>query len=259
MSFSRWRALTGATLAVLGVAATSAQVAGAAPVEMVQNLKVTITPGKTGTAKKPKAASIGVTISSPTAEPAATETVKLMFGKGLKFNNSAFPTCSLATINANKNLSKCPKGSIVGKGTARAIGFLGGVGVPEDLTVTAVNSPGNTLQLFVSGSKPLRISGPITGKLSKASGKYGYRLDVTIPKNLREVLPGVYAPLVAFHVDVKATTTKGKGKKAKKVNYVETTSCPKGGFPFEAGFSFDQAAPFTAGPLTAVSPVSKCS
>lgn len=262
MSFPRWRTLAGVTLAVFG-AATTAQVASAAPVDMVQDLKVTITPGKAGTSKKPKAAAIGVTIQSPTLEPATTESVRLLLGKGIKINNTAFPTCSASLINANKSIAKCPKGSIVGRGTARAVGFLGGAQVPETLSVTAINSDKNSLQLYVSGTNPLRISGPITGKLSKASGKYGYRLDVTIPKYLREVIPGVYAPLVYFKVDVKATTTvtKGKGKQAKKVkvNYIETTSCPSGGWPFEAGFAFDQAAPFTAGPLTAVSPAAKCS
>lgn len=259
MSFPRWRTLAGVSLAVLGVSAASAQAADPVAVDMVQELKVGISPSKAGTKAKPKAAAIDVTIQSPTESPATTETVNVFFGKGVQFNNRAFPTCSLRTISRTRSLSGCPKGSIVGKGKARAIGFLSGARVPEDLTVTAVNSPGNTLQLFVKGTNPLQISAPITGKLAKASGKYGYKLSVTLPQELREVLDGVYAPLVFFNVKVRAQTTVRRGGRATKVNYVETTSCPSGGWPFKADFTFDQAAPFIDGPQTAVSPVSKCS
>jgi hypothetical protein len=260
MSFPRWRTLAGVTLAAFGVTAASAQAADPKPVDMVQNLRVTISPAKSGTARKPKPASIGVTISSPTPEPATTETVSVSFGRGVEFNNRAFPTCSLKTINANRSLSKCPKGSLVGRGTARAIGFLSGTQVPETLKVTAVNSPGNTLQLYVAGTNPLPIAAPITGKLVKASGRYGYKLNVRLPQDLQEVIPGTaWAPLVYFHVDVRATTTVRRGRRTIRVPYVQTVKCPSGGWPFEAGFTFDQAAPFIDGPLTAVSPNSKCS
>lgn len=263
MSYSRWRTLAGVSLAVFGVSATTAQVASAGkPVDMVQELRVTITPGKAGTAKKPKPASIGVTIQSPSPEPATTQEVKLRFGKGVQFNNRLFPTCNLRDMQAAKSISRCPKGSIVGRGTARAIGFIGTSQVPETLTVTAVNSKNNTLLLWLNGVAPLPITDAIIGRLSKTSGRYAHRLDVTIPRQLREVLPGTYAPLVYFDVDVKATTTvrKGKGRKARKVkvSYVETTSCPSGGWPFEADFGFDPAGPFTDDPLTAVSPNQRC-
>ncbi|WP_183341738.1 hypothetical protein [Conexibacter arvalis] len=230
---------------------------------MVQELRVTITPGKAGTPKKPKGAAIGVTIQSPSPQPATTQNVKVLFGKGIRFNNRLFPRCSLKSIQATKSLSRCPKGSIVGRGTARAIGFIGSAQVPEDLTVTAINSTNNSLILWLNGAHPLPLSDGLVGKLGKASGKYAHRLDVTIPKGLREVMPGVYAPLVFFDVDVKATTTvkKGKGRRARrvKVHYVETTNCPSGGWPFAADFSFDPAAPFTDDPLTAVSPAARCS
>ncbi|ADB50268.1 hypothetical protein Cwoe_1842 [Conexibacter woesei DSM 14684] len=259
MSFPRWRTLAGVSLAVFGVSAASAQAADPVSVDMVQELKVGISPSKAGTKQKPKAAAIDVTIQSPTETPATTKSVDVFFGKGIEFNNRAFPTCSLKTINATRSLSKCPKGSIVGKGKARAIGFLSGQRVPESLTVTAVNSPGNTLQLFVKGTNPLQIAAPITGKLTKASGQYGYKLSVTLPQELREVLDGVYAPLVFFNVKVQSQTTVKRGGKSTKVNYVETTSCPRGGWPFKADFVFDQAAPFIDGPLTATSPAAKCS
>jgi len=265
MSYPRWRAVTGVSLATLGIAAATAQAAPVS-VDQKQDLNVTVKPSKAGTKKAPTPATLGVTIRTENVDnPATTKTVSVFFGKGISFNNASFPTCSLKTINQQRSIRGCPKGSIVGRGTARAIGFIGTPGsysmIPESLTVTAVNSTHNTLQLFVQGAAPLTVAAPITGKLVKASGKYGMRLNVTVPQALREVIPGNWAPLVFFKVSVKATTTVTKGGKKVKVPYVQTTSCPKGGWPFSAGFGFDDAAmaPFGSPPVTAVSPNAKCS
>jgi len=255
MSYSRWRTLAGVSLAVLGVTAASAQAAD--PTDMVQELRVGISPSRAGTKRKPQPAAINVTINSPTENPAATKTVDVYFGKGLAFNNRLFPTCSTATINRTQSVSGCPRGSIVGKGRARATGYTAGTKVPETLSVTAVNGASNQLHLFVKGTVPIAISGPLTGKLSRASGPYGYKLAVKIPENLRNVAPGqIYAALSFFTVRVKATT---KLRDGRSVDYVTTTGCPKGGWPFRANFAFDPNAPFFDDPLTAESPKAKCS
>jgi hypothetical protein len=265
MTHQRWLAVSGAALATLGVATATAQ-AAPTPVDQKQDLNVTVSPSKAGTKKAPKPAAISVTIRTENvASPATTKTVSVFFGKGVSFNNTRFPTCSAKAIVQQRSIKSCPKGSIVGKGTARAIGFVssgdGYSQIPETLSVTAVNSTNNTLQLFVQGAAPLTVAAPITGKLVKASGKYGARLNVTVPQQLREVIPGSWAPLVYFHVKVKATTTVRHGNQKVKVPYVQTTSCAKGGWPFRADFGFDGAAgvPFSSGPVTAVSPNAKCS
>ncbi len=258
MSYSRWRTLAGVSLAVLGVTAASAQAAD--PTDMVQELRVGISPARAGTKRKPKAAAITVTINSPTENPAATKEVDVYFGKGLEFNNRLFPSCSTATINRSQSIEGCPKGSIVGKGRARATGFTAGQKVPEELTVTAVNGTSNQLHLFVEGSNPVAIASPLTGRLSKARGPYGYKLAVTIPENLRNVSPGViYAALSYFTVKVKATHTVRRGTRKVKVPYVTTVGCTRGGWPFRADFRFDPNAPFFDDPLTAESPKAKCS
>lgn len=258
MSFSRWRTLAGVTLASLCAITATAQA------EMVQELDVAIKPSKAGTVRKPKPASIDVTISSPTADPSTTQTVDLFFSRGIEFNNRLFPTCTQRTIQRAKGTSRCPKGSIVGRGSARAVGLFGGEKVPESLTVTAVNGPGNTLLLYVRGTSPVVISDALVGRLTKASGQYGYKLHVEIPDQLRLIIPpDTFAPLIHFDVRVKAQTTvrTGRGRRARraKVSYVETWACPMGGeWPFRAGFTFDQAAPFVNPPITAES-AQKCS
>ncbi|MDO8188054.1 hypothetical protein Q5424_12060 [Conexibacter sp. JD483] len=258
MSFPRWRTLAGVSLAAIGLTAATAQ--AGEPTDMVQKLDVKITPGKSGTAKKPKPAAINVVIQSPTENPATSDTVVVKFAKGVTFNNRAFPTCSPATIKATRSLSSCPKGSIVGRGTARALGLVNSTRVNSTLKVTAVNSPGNSLQLFVETTVPIDIAAPISGKLVKSKGDYGWQLNVKIPDELQEVIPPIaWAPLTYFQVKVQATTTVKRGKRTVKVPYVATTSCPKGGWPFAADFTFDQGAPFISGPVSATSPNSKCS
>lgn len=244
MKISRCRTLVGATLLALGTTATVAQAAD----QGQQQLTVKLSPSKAGTKKKPAAAGIHVTIRNTAATPATTKTTTISFGKGISFNNGKFPTCSIAVINKAKSVASCPKGSIVGKGTATANGLLGGNVVPENLTVTAVNAPSNTLALFVKGAVPLDISGTLTGKLSKSGGIYGSKLAVTIPSYLRQVLPGTFAPLVRFDVSVKATTTVKRGGKKVKVPYIQTTKCPSGGWPFRGAFTYDQSAPNPVGP-----------
>ncbi len=250
MKISRTRTLVGATLLALGMTATVAQAADSGQ----QSLTVKISPAKAGTKKKPAAAGIHVTIRNSAATPATTETTTISFGKGISFNNTKFPTCSVSKINTTKSVTGCPKGSIVGKGTATADGLLAGQSIPENLTVTAVNAPSNTLVLFVKGSSPLQIAGALTGKLSKTGGKYGSKLAVTIPSFLREVLPGTYAPLVKFDVSVKASAT----VKGAKVPYVETTGCTGGAWPFLGAFTYDQTAPTPVGPSSSTT-TSKCS
>jgi hypothetical protein len=244
MTLSRCRTLVGVTLVALGTTATVAQAAD----QGQQQLTVKISPGKAGTKKQPAAAGIHVTIRNTAAAPGTTKTTTISFGKGVSFNNTKFPTCAVATIDKAKSVGKCPKGSIVGRGKARAIGLLGGTAVPEDLTVTAVNAPRDTLALFVKGASPLTIAGTLTGKLSKAGGAYANKLTVTIPSYLREVLPGTFAPLVLFDVSVKATATVKQGSKSVKVPYIQTTGCTGGSWPFLGAFTYDQAAPNPVGP-----------
>lgn len=244
----RWRALAGATLVALCATTALAQAA-----DDPQQLKVGLSKTKAGTKKKPAATGIHVTITNLVVDnPSTTETTTISFPKALAFNNAQFPTCKASQITLRKSVATCPKGSIVGHGTANAVGIAGSSRIPETLSVTAVNGPRSTLNLFVAGDTPLSIKGILVGKLLKAGGAYGYKLAVTIPPGLRMVGAGIYAPLVRFDVNVNATVTvkSGKGAKAKKhkVSYVVTTGCKAKRWNFMAAFTYDQAAPNPIGP-----------
>jgi hypothetical protein len=211
----------------------------------VGKLDLKLSPSKAGTKKKPKGVKLNFHLTlgtdDGTSPPTTKETV-VSFGKGIKFNASKFPSCSLATLNS-KGPKACPKGSKVGTGSATAlVGGSPGEPAPtttETLKVTAYNGPGGKkYELYLDGDSPAVIKQAIEGTLSKASGDYGYKLDVTIPPNLQQPVPGVFAPLVDFKVNTGGTYTKKKGKKKTKYNYIETTSCPGGKWPFNATLTF---------------------
>ncbi len=208
------------------VAIPVAGVAYAATVD--QSINVTVSPTKAGTAKKPAAVKIKVdikTVKKVAAEEFATKTAVIFFDKNLVFNTKAFKTCSQATVQANEG--NCPSGSKVGSGSA--VGNA--LGQTQNLKVSAFNGPNSTLNLHVTGSAPLAIDSVIVGKLGKSSGKYGTKLSVTIPANLQQPLPGVFATLTSFITTIDKKTSKGKP-------YVGLKGCTKKKLNFKGNFVF---------------------
>ncbi|WP_372789858.1 hypothetical protein [Paraconexibacter sp.] len=217
-----------AVLAVMAVVPV-AGIAHAATVD--QSIDVKISPSKAGTKKKPTAASLKfdiATVKKVQNESFATKTATLFFDKNLVFNPAAFPTCKQATIQANEG--KCVKGSKVGTGSA--VGNA--LGQTQNLKVSLFNGPGKTLLLHVTGSSPLAIDSVIVGKLKSASGAYGTKLVVTIPDNLQQPLPGVFATLTSF----KTSITKLAGKKGKNTPYIGIKGCTKKRLAFKGDFVF---------------------
>jgi hypothetical protein len=223
----------------------------------VSTLDLKLSSSKAGKKKKPRGVKLNFHLTlgtdDGTSPPTTKETI-VSFGKGIKFNASKFPSCSQNTLNS-KGPKGCPKGSKIGTGSAVAlVGGSPGEPAPsttETLKVTAFNGPGGKkYELYLQGDSPAAISQAIEGKLTKASGDYGYQLDVLIPPELQQPVPGLFAPLVDFKVKTGGTYTKTKtvkkhGKKVKvktKYNYIETTACPKGSsgkaWPFNAALTF---------------------
>ena len=219
----------------------------------VAKLDLSLSPSKAGTKKKPRAAKLNFAFTLGTDDgtsPATAKEVVVSFGKGIRFNSARFPSCTLAILNT-KGPKACPKGSKVGTGSAVAL--VGGTpGEPppsttETLKITTFNGPkGKTYLLFLDGDSPAPIKQALVGKLSRAGGAYGYKLDVTIPANLQQPITGVFAPLVDFKIKTGATYTKTrtvtrKGKRTRvrtRYNYIETYACPARSWPFRAALTF---------------------
>lgn len=196
-----------------------------------QKIDGTISPTKAGTKAKPRNASLSITLTTP-APPAgkqfATERAKISLPRGLKFNGAKFPECTAAKLQSG-GPAACPSGSKIGSGSANATALNGQINAA--LTVTAFNaSKGKKLLLLVRGSQPIQINSVIEGTLkSTTSASYGSILDVTLPANLKSIA-GAQPTLTKFVTKISATRN--------KVGYIQSTSCPSGGWKFKAALTF---------------------
>ena len=187
-----------AAIAVVGVAGV------AQAVDAEHKLKVTTTPTKAGTSSKPANMRLFtdlITIPGPNDPPFATKTAVVSFDKNIVFNTKNAKSCSKSQVQADE--SKCPSGSKLGAGKATGTAL----GQKEELKVTAFNGGSNKIELHVVGNQPLVIDSVIEGKLVTASGKFGKKLNVTVPENLQQPLTGVFATLTDFQVAVKGGTS----------------------------------------------------
>jgi len=218
-----------ALCAALGIAGVASAIDG------TQTLAVKLTNTKAGTTSKPKSVgSLKVTTATtpgpvnPAGSFAVTQAV-IFFDKNLVFNAGAFKACStsdLATIDTKcKGVSKGQVGTGSAKGSA--------LGQVEPLQVKAYNGPksgsGYKFYLHVTGATPLAIDTVINAKLTKATGKYGWKLTVPIPPELQKP-SGVLATLTEFITTVKGTS---KGEP-----YVGLKGCSGGKLNFKGTFSY---------------------
>jgi hypothetical protein len=202
-------------LLILGALGASAAAAGALAQEQVP-IKISavtkVTPNKAGTPRHPQGVRIDVTakIDIPADyDPPLTKTVDVWISRGGVYNGAKFPTCSQRAME-QRGLSACPKGSIMGHGTARALADT----VATHPTLTVVNGGAHRAYLFTVLVTPARVAKPIPMTITKlTSGRWAYKLHATIPRSL-QIVAGIPLRLQSFHV------TAGRG------DWIATTSCP---------------------------------
>jgi hypothetical protein len=233
--------VTAGALAVAGVASA---------VDAQQAIDVKITHNKAGTKSKPKSIGKLTVLTTTTPGPGspagtfATKVATIFFDKNLVFNGKAFKECKPANPSApspTEVASKCTS-SKIGSGKATGQATIGGA---EALTVTAYNgakskaNPANRwFYLRVQGSSPLVINSVIAATLKRATGDYGYKLDVPIPANLQTPLAGVTATLLNFSTTVGGTS--------KGTPYVGLKGCSGGKLKFKGTFQFTDGTSQTA-------------
>ncbi|MBA2348590.1 MAG: hypothetical protein H0V81_09885 [Solirubrobacterales bacterium] len=226
------------------IAATAAASIGvtsfAQAIEVNQGLSVGIKGGK-GTKAKPRNLVLSVTTTTDAIErdkngTFATTNAVIHFDKNLRFNNARFPTCALKIVATKPE--KCPKGSQVGTGLAKAT--VGEGQIKVNPSIKAYNDKNNKINLALI-AKPGEVdsSGILVGKLKKDSGKdFGFKLDVPIPAKLQEQL-GLKITLTKFNTTINRNTVTVKGK---KYAYVNSIGCPKGGkYKFAGDFRYSDA------------------
>lgn len=173
--------------------------------------KATVSPSKAGTKKKPQAVKLKVNVNWNTpgdVEKPVIQEADVFFPQGSLYNGGKHPKCSQAVLSRG-GPDDCPKGSIMGKGTGNAFAD----DVITKPVITVVNGGSNMVYLYTVLKNPARVQAPVPGKITKMSGKWAYKLHLTVPRNL-QIVAGV--PIALRDLSISA----GKG------DWLATTSCP---------------------------------
>ena len=198
-------------IAVTGVAAVAAPSGAQDPPVTTVTAEAHVTPDKPGTKKQPRGVKLKVDVRWDTpgdVEKPVVQRATVMFPKGSKYNGGKFPKCSANTM-ARKGINGCPKGSIMGKGSGKAMAD----DVPTYPRITIVNGGAKRVYFYTVMTNPARVQAPVVGKITKVGGRYSYKLQAQIPKSL-QIVAGV--PIVLHEL----TLSGGKG------DWLATTSCP---------------------------------
>jgi hypothetical protein len=220
--------LIAAFAAVLSLALAGAAIAQSEDVTSTTKLS----PTKAGTKKKPKSVKITTFIQNNVPNTTASK-IEIDFPKNVKISGKGLTQCKLSAIQANGK-SACPSKSKAGTGVSHAV--VGPDRVPLNFNVTAFVG-GNNLVIFYIEQQGGTVTKALQGKISSASGKFKQKLVITIPPDLQQPAPGLYAALT----DLKSTLSLKKGKNA----LISTIGCKSKKHTFGSKLTF---APNPAAP-----------
>ena len=200
-----------------------------ATVAVAQNSDVTATtkvsPTKSGTKKKPKPIKITTFVQNNVPNTTAAK-IEIDFPKTVKISGKGLTSCKLSAIQAN-GPGACPARSKAGTGLSHAV--VGPDRIPLNFDVTAFVG-GKNLVIFYIKQQGGTVSKALSGKISKGSGGFGQKLVISIPPDLQQPAPGLYAALV----DLKSTLQLKKGKNA----LISSVGCKNKKHKFGAKLTF---------------------
>jgi hypothetical protein len=191
----------------------------------------------------------GFQITTPTGRvppPLTRVEVRYPSNLGIALSGLGLVTCTTSTLEA-LGPAGCPADSHMGYGTALAEIPIGPEIVHETTHITLLRAPTRhgrlALLFYAAGEVPVWAPVTLPGLLLPAPAPYGGRIDIDVP--LIPSLPG--APPVAV---VKLHSTIGpehltyyEHLRRREVGYhpkgiLLPDTCPHGGFPFAATFTF---------------------
>ena len=200
-----------------------------ATVAVAQNGDVTATttvsPTKSGTKKKPKSIKVTTFVQNNVPNTTAAK-IEIDFPKTVKISGKGLTSCKLSAIQANGKAA-CPAKSKAGTGISHAV--VGPDRIPLNFDVTAFVG-GKNLVIFYIQQQGGTVSKALSGKISKGSGGFAQKLVITIPPDLQQPAPGLYAALT----DLKSTLQLKKGKNA----LISSVGCKNKKHKFGAKLTF---------------------
>jgi hypothetical protein len=221
-------------ISVAAVAGAQGEDVDPNPSTTAPDVTTTVSPANAGTKKKPKYSTLKLYVKNNRTD-ATVSTITVNVAKNVKLNGKGFKYCTAAKLNAQGE-DACPRGSKAGTGTANAV--VGPDRAPIAFTVDAFVGSRTSVIFYVQ-----QVGGTVrkalTGKVSRASGKYGSKIVIKIDEDLQQPAPNVFSSLVDLRVTLKAK----RGR-----NYlVSSTGCTKNRkHPFGVKFAFAPNSTFPA-------------
>jgi hypothetical protein len=228
------------------VAAAALMLAAAAPAanaaSPVVKLKASISPSAIHTAHGSVGTPVKLHIDTafstdtPGAEFFTIQKAVVFFPSGAATNGRLFKSCSASQISrAGGVLSRCPRGSKIGGGTVKAKAIQ--LSVISNGRVAMFNGPrGRSITFNIQTSIPANINESFDAPLVRVHGKYGYKLTLSVPHSLQEIITGVFVGIMDFNVTTSGTTT----VHGKKRGFIEALNCPRNGkAPVHGDFNFE--------------------
>jgi hypothetical protein len=178
------------------------------------------------------------------AIPAPVTNMVIHLPAGLGIDLRGVGTCSKALLEKHAGRG-CPASARVGGGSARMGAHLGATNLDESAALTAWRGPNQgghaTLEILGHGLTPLDEHVTITGVLMPDHAPYGQQLVMRIPP-----IPTLTGEANASVLRSSVTIGSAHGRLGGLMRVPR--SCPAGGFPFGADFSYADA---TKGSTTA--------
>jgi len=245
--------LLGLLAAAMGLA-TVAPSAALAAVSERATLHASFSPDRLG-ASTTISFSLHLSTSEGTAPPPLTSMVlRMPAGIGYATTELGLALCHPASLAAD-GLAGCPPDSRLGFGSALVeVPFGSGAGreVPEIQLLAAPSTTGNTAVLFyAAGLFPITAELTFLGEVLPDTGRFGSQLAVNVP--LVSSVPGGADVSI---VQVTATIGPRRLTYYKRVHgrlvpftprgVAVPVRCPRGGFPFAAQFTFQDATQTSA-------------
>jgi len=214
--------LIAAIAALASIALASVAVAQSGDVSAT----TTVSPSKAGTKKKPKAAKVTTFVKNNVPNTTASK-IEIDFPKTVKISGKGLTKCALAEFSKPGGKANCPAKSKAGSGVSNAV--VGPERTPLVFNVTAYVG-GNNLVIFYIEQQGGSVTKALEGKISRASGKFKQKLVITIPPDLQQPAPGLYAALT----DLKSTLSLKKGKNS----LISVNDCAKKKHTFGTKLTF---------------------
>jgi hypothetical protein len=201
------------------------------------SINASFRPDKLGVPTLIQGSAIFTNTLSPVPVPLSKVTLIGPAGLGLNLKGSA--TCSQAILEA-KGPEGCPARSVAGSGGGIGIYELGGQINEEPFTMELFvgnNHPGHyEVLLYVNASSPVSVQLVFHAPIVKEPKPYGLGFSFEVPE-IKTLPEASNASVKSAHITLGATPA--EQKQFHVTGIIVPKSCPKGGWPVESIFGFE--------------------